>query len=185
MPMNGLKLSPVGGNFIGLDGDHVTTGGINYQGSISQTLNNLHKGLDYDVSFYWATAQQVAYNGATMEQLRVSLCGPGGNPGTSAPFGPGNSHAGSCGFFTDIVSTPNHGFKGWFHEAPVQFKATAIKETLEFLALGTPNALPPYALLDGVDVTPVPEPATWSLFGIGFAVIAGLAYRRHKSVSVD
>jgi hypothetical protein len=44
------------------------------------------------------------------------------------------------------------------------------------------------ALISGLNspfgIVVVPEPSTWSLVGIGFALIVGFAVRRHKSVSV-
>ena len=54
------------------------------------------------------------------------------------------------------------------------FTANSSTELLSFLAVGTPAAnLPPFALLDGVSLTAVPEPSTWALMLVGFS---GLGY---------
>jgi hypothetical protein len=73
----------------------------------------------------------------------------------------------------------------------VVIEATQSNETLSFLAIGTPSGmgLPPIVLLDGVSATEVqqhviPEPGTWLLLGLGFAAIAGVAYRRPQWLGV-
>ncbi len=41
----------------------------------------------------------------------------------------------------------------------------------ETTALGTPNGLPPFSLLDGVTATAVPEAGTWAMFIAGFGLV--------------
>jgi hypothetical protein len=146
-----------GGNFVALDGDPTINS------TVSQSISGLTAGTFYDVSFYWAATELVSRNGATTEQLKVTL-------GTSSAE-------------TVLENTPGQGFEGWFQQS-FRFKATSSTEALTFLAVGTPAGLPPLLLLDGVSVTtsPAPEPATITMFGVGTALIlvAGNWRRRHR-----
>jgi hypothetical protein len=56
-------------------------------------------------------------------------------------------------------------------------------EVLSFLAVGTPisPSEPPFALLDGVSLSDVPEPASWALMVTGLAGLIGVARWRRKS----
>lgn len=81
---------------------------------------------------------------------------------------------------TAQVFVADQGFSGWFSEA-FDFTATSATETLSFLARGGPAGLPPYALLDGVSLTAVPEPATWGLMIAGFAMVGAAARRRRTN----
>jgi len=184
--MNGLRncdLAGCGGNFVAIDGDWLAQP---YQGSIRQQITGLIPGDTYDISFDWGGAQQTPRNnppGVDLQfQLLVGLCGSGETPGPTAGFGAPGAH-GTCGFYTPMLTTGNHGFTGW-HPDSLTIKATQSSETLSFLALGAPagGGLPPIVLLDGVSAStevPAPEPATWSLLLIGFAIV-GLAWRRPK-----
>lgn len=149
---NGLTTSPDGGNFIAADP-------VYEQGAISQVITGLTAGKAYYVQFWWAGAQQYSYNGTTTEGWQVSL--------------------GSSILTTGTISNANHGFTGWQLET-MDFVATASSETLSFLALGTPNGLPPFALLDGVTMQAVPEPATLALIGLGLLTIPIAARLRKK-----
>jgi len=189
--MNGLtncNMAGCGGNFMAIDGDFgaTTSNGTPYQGELRQQITDLTPGKSYDISFFWGGTQQAPRNAPTGLdfQLLVGLCPSGESAGPTMGLGTPGAH-GSCGFYTPIITTGNHGFTGWEHATNVSITATASSETLSFLALGTPAgaSLPPMVLLDGVSATEeehgVPEPGTWSLLLIGFA-IAGIAWRRPK-----
>ena len=149
---NGFKdPSPAGGNFIGNDGAFEVD-------PVSQVIKGLTPGKTYDVSFYWAGAQQAGFNGATTEQWSVSL---------------GRETHG-----TAIIDNPNHGFTGWLHDT-IAFTATDASETLSFLAHGTPDGVPPFALLDGVSMQAVPEPSSLILGG-GLAAFGGVRLLRSR-----
>ena len=143
--------SPDGGNFVMLDGDS------NFCSQISQTITGLTPGATYNLSFDWAADQMSNRTGATTEQLQASL--------------EAEIHS------TSVVLNPNQGFQGWFSEN-IQFTATGASELLSFLSIGTPQGLPPIALLDGVSLTEVPEPASFALLGLGVAAIGAVAVAR-------
>jgi hypothetical protein len=148
---NGLTLSPDGGAFIGAIPAF-------RNGPISQTIDSLTPGLPTVVSFFYAGAQQHGFSGATTEGWDVSL--------------------GSQTLSTNQVSIGSHGFSGW-KMASLTFTPTSSSEVLSFLATGTASeALPPFALLDGVKVSPIPEASTWAMMLLGFA---GLAYASFRS----
>lgn len=150
---NGLTASPVGGNFIAADGAYNTK-------PIIQTINGLTAGQKYDVTFYWAGAQQKNYDGAQTEQWKVSL----GDQVQS----------------TAVYQNTSHGFSGWQKET-FTFTASAASELLSFLAVGTPTGVPPFSLLDGVSMTAaVPEPASWAMLMGGLGLVS-LAARRRKA----
>ena len=151
---NGLKASPLGGNFIAMDGAF-------QQGALSQTLSGFNKGDTVTVSFYFAGAQQSGFYGSTTEQFEVSL--------------------GSQNDFTEVLNNSSQGFTGWKQEN-LTFTATGPSEVLSFLAIGTPSGVPPMSLLDGVSVTatPTPEPSSLVLMASGFAGAAGVLRRRFK-----
>jgi len=150
---NGLGASPVGGNFVASDGAYM-------QAPITQTVQGLVAGQKYNLTFYWAGAQQHGYDGVNTEQWEVKL----GN----------EMHA------TEVKTNTNHGFTGWQKET-FTFTATGASELLSFLAVGTPAGVPPFSLLDGVSMTAaVPEPETWAMLGLGLGLV-GFAARRRKA----
>jgi hypothetical protein len=151
---NGMPAtSPDGGNFVAADGAFQI-------GAIQQTITGLTTGDAYTVGFWWAGAQQSGYNNATTEQWQVSLGGQ-----TQS---------------TVVVSNASHGFTGWVHKT-FTFTADNTSDVLSFLAVGTPNGVPPFVLLDGVTVAAaVPEPGSWSLMAGGLALMCGLGVLRSK-----
>ncbi len=144
--------SPDGGNFVAADGAYQT-------GKISQTMNGLVAGQTYNVSFYQAGAQQQGYNGNTTDRFEVFF-------GTQTKY-------------SDLLTNPSHGFQPW-EKQTLQFTATSTSEVLSFLAVGTPNGVPPFTLLDGVSVTATPEPACLGLIGAGLVAV-GTFRRKSKT----
>jgi hypothetical protein len=153
--------NPAGGNFIALDGDQGGGSQANVQGWVSQDVDGLVEGQRYALTFDWAAAQLQSRTGATTEQLQVS-------------FG-GDTQ------WTSILSNPNEGFSGW-NQVTMYFTANDASQTLKFLSFGTPSGLPPIALLDGVSLTAVPEPATWVMMLLGFGGLGAMIRRRNRSV---
>ena len=159
------KLSPNGGNFVGLDADPTINS------SISQTLTGLNVGTLYTVSFYWAASQLQSRTGATNEQVNVQVFN-------------GSNYA--LNFLTGVVYNPSAGFtqdtttNQWF-KVSVNFVANNSTQTLKFLAKSTSTCLPPMVLLDGISVQNAPEPATVAMMGIGVGLIGIAAARRRRS----
>ncbi len=150
---NGLTASsPAGGNFLGADGPY-------FPGPIQQTVTGLDVGSVATIGFYWAGAQQYGYDGPTTETWQVSL----GN----------ETH------MTPVLQNANHGFTGW-QQQRLSFIVTSATEVLSFLAIGTPAGVPPFALLDGVTISEVVEPASMTLLAMGF-VLAGLVSRHCRA----
>ncbi|MGO8700190.1 MAG: PEP-CTERM sorting domain-containing protein [Limisphaerales bacterium] len=157
---NGFTTSPAGPNFVALDSYLAPNAGVSV-GPLSQTINGLTVGQSYTLTFDWAGAQQVGYNGATTDQLAVTL--------------------GSETQDTPVIDVANHGFTGW-DQVSFNYIATASSETLSFLASGTPAVTdPPFALLDGVDLElSAPDASsTAMLFGFSAAALA-FASRRYN-----
>ncbi|QMW24568.1 PEPxxWA-CTERM sorting domain-containing protein [Sandaracinobacteroides saxicola] len=138
-----------------LDGD------IFANGPLLQTISGLTPGKKYNLKFYWAATQFQNRVGDTTERLDVSF---GGQTRSTA-----------------TVGGPTHYFAGWFTEN-MQFTAINSSEVLSFLSIGTPDGLPPVALLDGVSLTAaVPEPATWAMLIAGFGLVGMAARRRGRA----
>jgi hypothetical protein len=154
------SLSPDGGAFVGLDGDP------GFSGPLTQVISGLTVGETYQLSFYWAGAELSNRTGYQTIQLTGSL---GGDPFATPVYTNAN-----------LAGTPGS-FSGWTLET-FDFTANATSEALSFLAVGSPAAnLPPFALLDGVSLTAVPEPSTWAMMLVGFSGLGYAAYRRRRT----
>lgn len=145
--------SPDGGNFVSMDGNSTVRGALN------QTISGLVVGDQYQAQFDWGSVQLSNRTGQTTEQLEVSLGGQNN--------------------FTSTLTEPSQTFSGW-QIATMYFQATSTTEVLSFLSIGTPNGLPPTAVLDGVSLVDVPEPASLALLG-GAAIAGFLAVRRRRA----
>jgi hypothetical protein len=160
---NGMPAdSPAGGNIF-VDDDPV-----GYGSSLSQTVNGLVTGQKYSLSFYWAAAQiyipQLGiYSGASENQVVASL--------------------GSQNFPTAEENISNHGFSGWLSETfDFTYTGAGTSAALAFLFVSTtPEGTPPAALLSGVSLTAIPEPATWGLMLVGFCGAGAMARRRRAA----
>lgn len=149
---NGLPASsPNGGNFLALDGDFQNA-------AVIQTIGGLSVGHSYQVNFDYGFSQQEGFNGATVQSLTVCL---GSSCDTTASY-----------------NLPSHGFSGW-SAGEYTFKATGASEVLSFMANGN-LPVPPFALLDGVSMTAVPEMSTWAMMLAGFVGLGFAGYRRAK-----
>lgn len=147
--------SPTGGNFLASDPDYQL-------GSISQVINGLTVGQKYQLSFYWASGQQAGFTGVTTEGWTGSL--------------------GASTFATSVNTTPSKGFDSW-QQFTTTITATSTSETLKFLATGGPSgSQPPFALLDGVSLSAVPEAGTWAMMFAGFGLM-GFALRRRAKIA--
>ena len=133
--------SPNGGNYLALDGSFEV-------GPVSQQLNGLTIGNQYDRSFYWAAAQQKGYDAANglTELLKVSL--------------------GGQSISTAQIAYAQYTFQDW-RKVTMTFTADAVNPVLSFLSVGTPDGLPPFAVLDGVSLEAVPEPSAALLGALG------------------
>jgi hypothetical protein len=148
-------VSPNGGNFVA--GDSAAT----YANAISQSVSGLTVGQTYNLTFYQAGAQQKGFSGTTTDQWKVTF---GSSPAQDST----------------LMHVATESDVAWNSQSML-FTASATTETLTFLAVGTPNSDPPFALLDGVSLISVPEPASIALLGFGIAGVAGLRRRRARA----
>lgn len=154
-----VTASPDGGNFILSDGAYERQ-------PLNQDTTGPVVGHTYKVTCYYGAAQQIGFTGDTTDKWTVSLGGKDPQDST-------------------VISRPGHNFTAW-SSASAKFVATATNETLSFQAVGAPNGVPLFALLDGVTLSPdgVPESAPWALMLIGLGGLGATARRRNAGVSV-
>jgi hypothetical protein len=81
------------------------------------------------------------------------------------------------------VNIPSQGFSGWMYQT-FDFTATSASENLSFLAVGGPNGVPPFALLDGVTMNAVPEGQSMALMIAGLLGVGVCIRRRRTAKSV-
>jgi hypothetical protein len=147
--------SPSGGNFVAGDGAY-------YGGPISQTISGLTPGQKYTLSFAYAAAQQAGFDGDNWSSW-------------TGTFG-GES------FQTSTLNNPSHGFTGW-QNASFTFTASSNSQVLSFLAAGGPTGVPPFALLDGVSIAPVPEPEEWAMMLVGAGLVSFQVKRKQAKAN--
>jgi hypothetical protein len=170
---------PPGGNFIQADGNPT------FETTFQQTLTGLTTGQTYTLSFWQAAGQQTGFTGATTEQWKIFL-GKTGSINVNCSSNPCTVTSPDAEYDTSIMDTPSMGVFPW-EEVSVNVVATAATNVLSFLAWGdggnTTN-LPPTVFLAGVNSPAVPEPATWSLFGVGLLGLGGIMLHRRARRNV-
>ncbi len=160
--------SPDGGNFVAMDGDP------SVNGALSQQISGLTVGADYRLSFYWGAIELSNRHGYTTESIHVTL---GDSPMQAVSYGDPNG--------PDSQKLAPNAFTGWI-QATMDFQADSTSELLSFLSVGTPNGLPPIALLDGVslvEASSVPEPSSLALSALGLIGFVVIRSRRRRITS--
>jgi hypothetical protein len=147
--------SPDGGNWVFSDGDYRNS-------AITQTLSGLTPGATYAVSFWQAliedTEPGITIPGPVSGHWQVSL-------GTNSANSSGMTGNGATLSFTN-----------WQRQT-LLLQANSSTEVLSFLSVGAGD--PPLVLLDGIDVSAVPEPASFGLAAVAL-IAAGAVYRRRR-----
>lgn len=132
--------------------------------ALSQSIGGLSLGQTYILSFDYAAAQ--FRNAAGSNWFGASDSGWQVSLGTQSQT-------------TPTLNIASQGFSGWQSET-MTFTATAVSETLSFLAVGGPSGVSPVALRDGVSLDAAPEPSAVSLLATALAGIGLLCARRRR-----
>jgi hypothetical protein len=161
---NGLTASsPAGGNFVAMSAnDNQPT----VSRTLKQTISGLTPGELLNISFYYASAQQVGFNGSFATQLTADI----GPPGLAANASPMQT--------TPVLSTDSRGFADW-QQATMSFVIEDPTEVLSFTADSASEGT--YMLLDGVSAAesiPTPEPITLTIVGLVLAGLCGFSKLR-------
>jgi hypothetical protein len=160
------------GNYLMIDGDHE----LGYAPDLSQTLTGLTPGNEYSVNFWYGGSGS---DFRTYERFVVSL----GDQTQYTTDGTYNLDGGT------YLDTPGAVFSGWINTT-MKFTADQTSELLNFTGQGGPRGLPPWLFLADISVTdtttsPVPEPSSAVLAGVGMIAVAVVRYRRNsKSAKV-
>lgn len=137
--------APNGGNILASDGAFQLE-------PITQTITGLTPGDQYNVTYYFAGAQQHGFSSPTSEAWYVKL---GNGSFVESP----------------VVDNANHGFTGW-EKTTATLTADSTTDVLTFLAYGTPSGVPPFSLLSDISMEQVVAPEPSSVIGGGLVVLA-------------
>jgi len=100
----------------------------------------------------------------------------GTQPLSGGANNPANLSCSGSGASTATFNLPSEGFSGWQFQT-FDLTANSSTDVLSFLAYGNIQ-VPPFALLDGVSLTPTPEPGTLPLLFTG--LMGGLGVLRSR-----
>jgi len=153
--------SPDGGYYLAMDGAFE-------QADIFQTITGLTVGQNYAISFWFAGAQQAdpRYVNPTTDSMMVGL----NDVGVTNPVRTS----------TATINVPGKGFSPWAYDT-IYIKADNTTEVLSFLAAGSPNGMPPFALLDGVSMVATPEPSSVVSMLAGVLCLSGIVLYRRRA----
>lgn len=133
-----------------------------YESEIKTVLTNLQHGQLYKIEFYYSCVAFARHYGTANLVVKLDF-----EPMDRFSITVPDQGQGFVGFGT--VANP-------WTEGSVLFTATAAEHTLGFTGFTFP--IGPYAALDMVQVSAVPEPATWVLAGLSLAWLAGRNWTR-------
>jgi hypothetical protein len=156
-------------------GWYIASDGVYYPGTIDQTLTGLVINQQYSVTFYQAAGQQDGY---------VYDDGTGGpKPSTTVKYTGDTTDRWQVSFggvtkLSTLINLDSQAPVSPWQKQTLNFTANASTQLLSFLALGTPDGQPPFALLSSVSVQAVPEPFTI----IGTLVGGTAAFRLRKKL---